>query len=126
MATILTNIDNVDLDNIDLWFEYSDLLLDLADAIDIYRRRVGLNSQQKNQLNFYAIQLRGEAVTWATIGGQNLLTSLLPQLNLLKVEIKKIDAFIQDIKNVGDFISAISKSIDVVTNILKLVPSLLG
>jgi hypothetical protein len=105
--------------HVDLWFEYADLLQDLADVCDRLRRRGDLNPQQKAQLKFRADRLRGDAITWATTAGTSLLDSLEEELLKLKKEIAKLEALESEIKDVQGFISGVAEVIGVVTNIFK-------
>lgn len=117
---------NFDVTDVDLWFEYSDLLQDLADVCDELRRRGSLSSQEKQTLKFFAQQLRGYAITWATTAGEKLLDSLASELTALKVEIAKLEALEAEITNVKAFISGVAEVIGLITNIFKLIPSSLG
>jgi|GEM_PF-5741368 len=116
---------NFDVKDVDLWFEYSDLLQDLADVCDKLRRRGSLNTQEKEILKFLAEQLRGYAITWATTAGEKLLGSLDLDLIALKVGIAKLEALEAEISDVKAFISGVAEVIGLVTNIFKLIPSFL-
>ncbi|MBE9002058.1 hypothetical protein IQ274_28605 [Nostoc sp. LEGE 12447] len=121
--SVLTNIDNIDL-----WFEYSDLLLDIADEVDSFRRRHRnvLTTQQKEKLKFYSSKIRSDARTWATVAGESLLSRLEPQLTELKTEVKKIEDLQFEITNAASIILEIAKVIDIVTKVFQLIPNLLG
>ncbi len=115
---------NINVADVDLWFEYADLLQDLADICNELRtiRRSSLSSKEKDTLKFLAVKLAGDAVTWATIAGESLIDSLNSQLTELKAEIGKLEALESEIKSVGSFISGVAKVIDIVADIFKWFP----
>jgi hypothetical protein len=118
----------INIDDIKLWFEYSDLLLDVADEVDNFRRRHKnvLTTQQKEKLKFYSSKIRSDARTWATVAGESLLDRLELHLTELKTQVKTIEGLQFEITNAETIILEIAKLVDIVTKIFQLIPNLLG
>jgi methyl-accepting chemotaxis protein len=115
---------NTDSNGFDNLFDYADMLQELADEVAAFRNthRDGLNVQERDQLRSFASQIRAGAVTLAVAVSIQKINELQPDLDKIRSETSKLDNFLTNIANVKAIISGLARTINLLGNILSLLP----
>lgn len=102
--------------------DYADMLQELADEIDIFRRtyRNKLSREKKDQLRCRAEFIRDSAVEISNIAGIEMLEGLDEKLKELKNITKELDNFLTRVENIRGIISALADIFNLINNILRL------
>lgn len=113
---------SININGVDTWFEYGDILQELADKVDAFRRnyRDALLPEQRDKFRDYSERIRDNATQIATIGAIELLTQLEQQLTQLKNLTKTIDELINDITNMQEVILGLAEVVNLTLNILRI------
>ena len=118
------NAISINVQGLDTWLDYAEVLQELADEADAFRQnnRDKLNSEQKKTLRFYSKKIRKYASDdIATIAAIEKLEELDTELTQLKDAIKKVDGFLADLTNANKAISGLAEVVGVIVNIIDFV-----
>lgn len=118
------NAISINVNGLDDWFDYAEVLQELADEVDAFRQnnRDKLSNEQKKSLRFYAKKIRKYASDdIATIAAIEKLEELDTELTQLKDAVKKIDGFLAAVTNTKKAISGLAEIVGVIVNIIDLV-----
>lgn len=112
---------SINVKGIDNWFDYADVLQELADEVTNYQRtyRDSLSTEQKNNLRAYANQIRDNAENLATKAAILKLENHQTELSQLKSAIAETDNFLTEVKNAQQVVATLAKVIDITVDILK-------
>lgn len=117
------NVISINVNGVDSWLDYADILQEIADEVDAFRQnyRDKLSQEQKKNLRYYSKKIRKYARDdIATITAIEKLVELDAELAQLKDAVKKVDSFLTNVANTKKAISGLAEIVGFIINIIDL------